>query len=91
MVVTLHDHITSPVVFRNVYLFLMISDVRAPHRNGKTMVTAWLYLSIEVFYLAIHVQQQIMKLQHVVYHTLRLCCIPHLTSNLLEKQTIPGR
>ena len=42
MVVTLHDHITSPVVFCNMYLFLIISDVRAPHRHGKIMVTTWL-------------------------------------------------
>ena len=49
MVVTLHDHITSPVVFCNayMYIFLIISDVRAPHRHGKIMVMTWLYLSIE--------------------------------------------
>ena len=27
MAVTVHDHITSPVVFGNTYLFLIISDV----------------------------------------------------------------
>ena len=58
MVVTLHDHITSPVVFCNMYLFLTISDVRAPHRHGKIMAIAWLYLSIEMFYLANHVLVQ---------------------------------
>ena len=56
MVVALHDHITSPVVFCHIYLFLIISDVTAPHRHGKIMVTTWLHLSIEIFYLAIHVQ-----------------------------------
>ena len=28
MAMTLHDHITSPAVFVNKYLFLIISDVR---------------------------------------------------------------
>ena len=45
------------------------------------MVTTGLYLSIEIFYVSIHVQQQIMKLQHVVYYyTLRLGCILHLSN-----------
>ena len=57
MVVTVHDHITSPVVFCNIYLFHIISDVRAPHRHGKIMVTTWLYLSIEIFNVVIHVQE----------------------------------
>ena len=47
MVVTLHDHITSPVVFCNMYLFLIISDVRAPHRHGKIMVIIWLCVLID--------------------------------------------
>ena len=62
MVVTLHDHSTSPVVCCTMYLFPIISDVRAPHRHGNIMVITWLYLSIEILYLVIHVQQQIMKL-----------------------------
>ena len=56
IVVTLHDHITSLVAFCNMYLCLIISDLRAPHRHGKIMVTTWLHLSMEMFYLAIHVQ-----------------------------------
>ena len=54
MVVTLHDHITSPVVFCNMYIFLIIDDVRAPRRHGNIMEIEWLYLSIEILFLAIH-------------------------------------
>ena len=56
MVVTLRDRITSLVVFCNMYLCLVISDLRAPHRHGEIMVTTWLQLSIEMFFLAIQVQ-----------------------------------
>ena len=37
MVVTLHDHITSLVVFCNMYLCLINSDVKAPQLHGKIM------------------------------------------------------
>ena len=41
-----------------MYLFLKISDVGAPHRHGKIMVVTWLHLSVEILYLAVHVQYQ---------------------------------
>ena len=56
MVVTLHDHVTPLVVCCNMSLCIIISDLRAPHRHGKIMVSTWLHLTIEMFYLAIHVQ-----------------------------------
>ena len=56
MVVTLHDHITLLVAFFNMYLCLMISDLRVPYRHGNIMVTAWLHLSIEMFNLVIYLQ-----------------------------------
>ena len=62
MVVKLHGQITSPVIFCYMYLVLITSYVRAPHRHVKIVVTTLLYLSIEILYLAIYVQQQIMKL-----------------------------
>ena len=56
MVVKLQDYIRLPIGFCNTYLFLEIGDFKAPHRHGKIMVTPWLYLSIEIFYLANNVQ-----------------------------------
>ena len=56
MVVTLHDRITSLVVLCSIYIYIKISDLKASHWHGKIMVTTWLHLSVEMFYLAIHVQ-----------------------------------
>ena len=32
---TVHDHITSPAVFGNTYIFLIISDVKKYFRNDE--------------------------------------------------------
>ena len=71
MVVTLHDHITSVVVFCNMYLCLIISHVRAPHWHGKIMVTTWLHLSIEMF-------QVYCDPCTITHHEAKTRCIPHL-------------
>ena len=44
IVVTLHYHITLPVLFSNMYIRLKTVDVTAPHRHGEMMATTWLYL-----------------------------------------------
>ena len=39
MAVTLHDHITSPVVFGNIYIFLIINDTS--ENNGNYMIVPY--------------------------------------------------